>query len=124
MGTRDTARRLPARLTACGIVAVSPSSSVQRARQELADRLRDIRLDAGLTGRALPASAGWREAKTSRIESAKQAPSDPRDPSRYGTVLPAVDLSGPAMLVSVPVRDRPLPGTQNQVQAVHRPRRR
>jgi hypothetical protein len=57
-------------------VAVSPSSSVQRARQELADRLRDIRLDAGLTGRALSAAAGWHEAKTSRIESAKQAPSD------------------------------------------------
>jgi len=57
-------------------VAVSPSSSVQRARQELAERLRDIRLDAGLTGRALSAAAGWHEAKTSRIESAKQAPSD------------------------------------------------
>jgi hypothetical protein len=49
---------------------------VQRARQELADRLRDIRLDAGLTGRALSLSAGWHDAKTSRIESAKQAPSD------------------------------------------------
>jgi transcriptional regulator with XRE-family HTH domain len=57
-------------------VAVSPSSSVQRARQELADRLREIRLDAGLTARALSAAAGWHEAKTSRIESAKQAPSD------------------------------------------------
>jgi hypothetical protein len=49
---------------------------VQRARQELADRLRDLRLDAGLTARALSAAAAWHEAKTSRIESAKQAPSD------------------------------------------------
>jgi transcriptional regulator with XRE-family HTH domain len=57
-------------------VAISPSSSVQRARQELAERLRDIRLDAGLTARALSAAAGWHEAKTSRIESAKQAPGD------------------------------------------------
>jgi transcriptional regulator with XRE-family HTH domain len=57
-------------------VAVSPSSSVQRARQELAERLGDIRLDSGLTARALSAAAGWHEAKTSRIESAKQAPSD------------------------------------------------
>jgi hypothetical protein len=57
-------------------VAVSPSSSVQRARQELAERLRDLRLDAGLTARALSAAAGWHEAKTSRIESAKQAPSE------------------------------------------------
>ena len=56
-------------------MAVSPSSSVQRARQELADRLRDLRLDAGLSGRALSNAAAWHEAKTSRIESAKQAPS-------------------------------------------------
>jgi hypothetical protein len=57
-------------------VALSPSSSVQRARQELADRLREIRLDAGLTARALSAKARWHEAKTSRIESAKQPPSE------------------------------------------------
>jgi hypothetical protein len=57
-------------------VGISPSSSVQRARQELADRLRDIRLDAGLTARALSAAAGWHEAKTSRIEAARQAPSE------------------------------------------------
>lgn len=57
-------------------MAVSPSSSVQRARQELADRLRDMRLDSGLSGRELSRAAGWHEAKTSRIETAKQAPSD------------------------------------------------
>jgi transcriptional regulator with XRE-family HTH domain len=57
-------------------VAISPSSSVQRAREQLAERLRDIRLDARLTARALAAEAGWHEAKTSRIESAKQAPSE------------------------------------------------
>jgi transcriptional regulator with XRE-family HTH domain len=57
-------------------LATSPSSSVQRAREQLAERLRDIRLDAVLTARALSAAAGWHEAKTSRIESAKQAPSE------------------------------------------------
>jgi transcriptional regulator with XRE-family HTH domain len=57
-------------------MAISPSSSVQRARQELADRLRELRLDTGLSGRSLSAAAGWHEAKTSRIESAKQPPSD------------------------------------------------
>lgn len=57
-------------------MAISASSSVQRARQELADRLRDLRLDAGLSARALSNAAAWHEAKTSRIESAKQAPSD------------------------------------------------
>ena len=54
----------------------SPSSSVQRARQQLAERLRDIRRDAGLDGRALSAAAGWNPAKTSRVETAKQAPSE------------------------------------------------
>lgn len=57
-------------------MAVSPSSSVQRARQQLAERLRDLRLDAGLSARALSAAAAWHEAKTSRIESANQAPSE------------------------------------------------
>jgi len=52
------------------------SSSVQHARQALADRLREVRLDAGLTARALSAGAGWHEAKTSRIEHARVAPSD------------------------------------------------
>lgn len=49
---------------------------MQRARQELGERLRDIRLDAGLSGRELSRAAGWHEAKTSRIELAKQAPAD------------------------------------------------
>jgi transcriptional regulator with XRE-family HTH domain len=57
-------------------VAVSSSSSALRAKQELAERLREIRLDAGLTGRVLSAAAGWHESKASRIESAKQAPGD------------------------------------------------
>lgn len=52
------------------------SSSVQRARQALADRLRELRLDADLTSRALSAAAGWHEAKTSRIEHARAAPSE------------------------------------------------
>lgn len=54
----------------------SPSSSVQRARQQLAARLRDLRLDAGLSGQELSAAAGWHPAKTTRIELAKQGASD------------------------------------------------
>jgi transcriptional regulator with XRE-family HTH domain len=57
-------------------VPESPSSSVQRARQQLAERLRDLRLDAGLSGRDLSAAAGWHPAKTTRIELAKQAASE------------------------------------------------
>jgi len=57
-------------------VSVSPSSSVQRAREQLAARLREIRLDARMSATDLSAAAGWHKAKTSRIESAKQAPSE------------------------------------------------
>lgn len=54
----------------------SPSSSVQAARAALAARLREIRLDAGITKRELAARCGWSEAKSSRIENARTAPSD------------------------------------------------
>lgn len=54
----------------------STTSSVQAARETLAARLRDIRLDAGLNGRQLADTCGWSEAKRSRIEGAKRAPSD------------------------------------------------
>ncbi|MCM2420076.1 MULTISPECIES: helix-turn-helix domain-containing protein [unclassified Streptomyces] len=54
----------------------SPSSSVRAAREALAARLREIRLDAGITGRELAARAGWSESKSSRIENSKTPPSD------------------------------------------------
>lgn len=57
-------------------MALSPSSSVQQARKAIAQRLRDARLDAGLTGRDIAAHCGWHPAKSSRIENAKAAPSD------------------------------------------------
>jgi transcriptional regulator with XRE-family HTH domain len=52
------------------------SSTVQQARQQIADRLREIRLDAGLTKRAVAAACGWHESKCSRVERARTAPSD------------------------------------------------
>jgi transcriptional regulator with XRE-family HTH domain len=51
------------------------SSSAWQARQTLGARLGEIRKDAGLTGRALAQLCGWHEAKVSRIEHAKTAPS-------------------------------------------------
>ena len=54
----------------------SPSSSAQRAKQALAKRLEEIRLDAGLTARALARQAGWHESKCSRIEHARATPSE------------------------------------------------
>jgi len=80
-------------------VAISPSSSVQRARHELASRLREIRLDAGLTARALSAAAGWHEAKTSRIESAKQQLAD-SDITTWCQVCDAADQSADLIAAS------------------------
>lgn len=54
----------------------APASSVEQARQALGQRLREIRLDAGLTARALAALCGWHEAKCSRIEHGRVTPSD------------------------------------------------
>lgn len=53
-----------------------PASSVQQAREALAARLRDIRLDAGLTKRELAVRCSWHESKSSRIENARTPPSD------------------------------------------------
>jgi transcriptional regulator with XRE-family HTH domain len=44
------------------------SNQAQQARTALGARLRDLRKDAGLTGRALAALAGWQLSKVSRIE--------------------------------------------------------
>ncbi|WP_371551695.1 helix-turn-helix domain-containing protein [Streptomyces sp. NBC_00554] len=54
---------------------ISPSSSAQAARENVAGQLRDLRKDAGLTVVELAASCGWHHAKTSRIENAKTPPS-------------------------------------------------
>ncbi|MGR3933244.1 helix-turn-helix domain-containing protein [Streptomyces sp. BRA346] len=54
----------------------SPSSSAQAAREAVAARLRELRLDAGVTGREVALRAGWHPAKSSRIENARTPPSD------------------------------------------------
>ncbi|AZQ71892.1 XRE family transcriptional regulator [Streptomyces luteoverticillatus] len=54
----------------------SPSSSVQKAREAIANRLREMRLDAGLTVESLAERCGWNKSKSSRIENAKTLPSD------------------------------------------------
>lgn len=57
-------------------MTTSPTSSVIAARKLIAQRLREIRLDAGLSARAIARLAGWHESKSSRIENAKTPPSD------------------------------------------------
>lgn len=56
-------------------MAVSASSSVQQARQVIADRLREIREQARLTGQGHARACGWDPAKTSRIEHNHAVPS-------------------------------------------------
>ncbi|MEZ0092866.1 helix-turn-helix domain-containing protein [Streptacidiphilus sp. EB129] len=52
------------------------SSSVAHAREALGQRLREIRLDSGLTARALAVLCSWHESKCSRIEHGGMTPSD------------------------------------------------
>lgn len=54
---------------------ISPSSSAQAARENVARQLRDLRKDAGLTVTELASQCGWHHAKTSRIENARTPPS-------------------------------------------------
>lgn len=51
-------------------------SSFHQAREALGHRLRDIRKDAGLTGRQLATLAGWHSSKVSKIEYGRQTPSE------------------------------------------------
>ncbi|WP_199548933.1 helix-turn-helix transcriptional regulator [Streptomyces sp. N35] len=53
---------------------VSPSSSAQAARERVAQRLHELRADAGLTGTELALRCGWSHPKTSRIENARTPP--------------------------------------------------
>jgi transcriptional regulator with XRE-family HTH domain len=52
----------------------SPSSSAQQALQALGSQLRQIRTEAGLSGRALGLVVGWHSSKISKIEHGRQTP--------------------------------------------------
>ena len=75
----------------------SPSSSVRRTRQALADRLREIRVDAGLSATALALRLGWRgHTKVSKIEHGARPPSK-RDIETWCAACGAADRI-PALL--------------------------
>ncbi|MFD9564899.1 helix-turn-helix domain-containing protein [Streptomyces sp. NPDC059994] len=57
-------------------MSASPSSGAQAAREVIAARLRDLRVEAELTGHELAVRCGWSPAKSSRIEHARTPPSD------------------------------------------------
>jgi transcriptional regulator with XRE-family HTH domain len=73
VGARCPARGLPAGWVEP--LPASPSSSAQQARDALGVRLREIRLDAGLTARELGRRMGRHGAKVSRIEHGVVVPS-------------------------------------------------
>ena len=52
------------------------TSTVHQAREALGHRLRDIRKDAGLTGRQLALLAGWQSSKVSKLEYGRQTPTE------------------------------------------------
>lgn len=52
------------------------TSTIHQAREALGHRLRDIRKDAGLTGRQLALLAGWQSSKVSKIEYGRQTPTE------------------------------------------------
>ncbi len=54
---------------------ISPSSSAQTARENVARQLRDLRRNADLTVTELALRCNWHHAKTSRIENARTPPS-------------------------------------------------
>ncbi|MGX1809762.1 helix-turn-helix domain-containing protein [Nocardia sp. NPDC055321] len=52
------------------------TSSLNQAKEALGGRLRELRLDAGLTGVELARRAGWHQSKVSKIEYGKTMPAD------------------------------------------------
>ncbi|QIS20469.1 helix-turn-helix domain-containing protein [Nocardia terpenica] len=52
------------------------TTTAKQAREAFGERLRNLRKDAGLTGRQLAALAGWPGSKVSKIEYGRQVPTD------------------------------------------------
>ncbi|EKX66606.1 helix-turn-helix transcriptional regulator [Streptomyces ipomoeae] len=71
-------------------MSISPSSSAQAARERVAQRLRELRADAGITGTELAVRCGWTHPKTSRIENARTPPT-PDDIRRWCRACGAED---------------------------------
>ncbi|MFI6577768.1 helix-turn-helix domain-containing protein [Nocardiopsis sp. NPDC050513] len=54
----------------------SDASNVHEARSALGKRLRELRLQANMTGKQLAESLSWTASKVSKLENARQTPSD------------------------------------------------
>ncbi len=71
-------------------MSLSPSSSARAARERVAQCLRDLRADAGITGTELAVRCGWTHPKTSRLENARTPPT-PDDIRRWCAACGAED---------------------------------
>ena len=58
-------------------MSTSPSDAARKAQQALGLRLRELRKDAGLSGRELAVATGWHFTRVSKIENGVQGPTDP-----------------------------------------------
>ncbi|MFC7741098.1 helix-turn-helix domain-containing protein [Nocardiopsis composta] len=76
MGARRPARGVPGLRALPGRYGFLSSPTALAARQAVAERLKELRSEAGLTGKQLAEACGWHKAKTSRIENAHTAPTD------------------------------------------------
>jgi transcriptional regulator with XRE-family HTH domain len=74
-------------------VTTTPTEAARKAREALGLRLREIRKDAGLTGRALAAATGWHFTRVSKLEHGAQSPTD-ADIRNWCTVCDAVSQVG------------------------------
>lgn len=57
-------------------MTTNPSDAARKAREALGARLREIRKDAGLTGRELANATGWHFTRVSKLENGVQGPTD------------------------------------------------
>ncbi|MFD7153910.1 helix-turn-helix domain-containing protein [Kribbella sp. NPDC059898] len=57
-------------------MSTSPSDAARKAQEALGQRLRELRKDAGLSGRDLAAATGWHFTRVSKIENGVQGPTD------------------------------------------------
>ncbi len=69
------------------------SSSLQAARQRLADQLRELRLAAGLSGRAFAAAGGCQASKVSQIETNPRHYTFSSDPHTIRGIVAAFEMA-------------------------------
>ncbi|MFT2020155.1 helix-turn-helix domain-containing protein [Streptomyces sp. 796.1] len=69
------------------------STDFQSARVALGARLRELRTEAGLTGKGVAEELGWQPSKVSRLETGKQT-ATPHDLTRWATAVGRPELAG------------------------------